>query len=223
MCHNATFYAFLGHIDEDEAARTRAAGCPVCGCALHSARYPRKPRGGSRDFDKQGHYRLSCGAICRNRTTPVSVRFLGRRVYWAAVVILAPALRGGLNDRRGAAAEPLDCCAEAHPRAMADLVLNDFVDGPFWKNARAPSSCHQSRTESCQPVYSSAFLVRIYRNSWLLPCVSEAKSAVARPQERKFLGDQLYGRSGGQAHDRAQGSGTVQATHSGDHAKGQER
>jgi len=39
--------------------------------------------------------------------------------------------------------------------------------------------------------------------------VNEAKSAVARPQERKFLGVQLYGWSGGQARDCAQGLGSV--------------
>jgi RNA-directed DNA polymerase len=39
--------------------------------------------------------------------------------------------------------------------------------------------------------------------------VNAAKSAVARPQERKFLGVQLYGWSGGQARDCAQGLGSV--------------
>ena len=32
---------------------------------------------------------------------PASVRFLGRRVYWGAVVLLATALCAGLNLRRG--------------------------------------------------------------------------------------------------------------------------
>ena len=45
--------------------------------------------------------------------------------------------------------------------------------------------------------------------------VNEAKSAVARPQERKFLGIQLYGWSGGQAHDCAEGPGSVQSDESG--------
>ena len=43
---------------------------------------------------------LCCGA-CRSRCTPASVRFLGRRVYWGAVVVLATALCSGLNLRRG--------------------------------------------------------------------------------------------------------------------------
>ena len=53
--------------------------------------------------------------------------------------------------------------------------------------------------------------------------VNEAKSAVARPQERKFLGFQLYGWSGHQAHDRAEISGTVQTANPGHHAQGQGR
>jgi hypothetical protein len=142
MCHyallDATFYRFMEQIDEDEAARTRAASCPECGCALHSARYPRKPRGGPRDVDKQRHYRLSfCGAICRNRTTPVSVRFLGPRVYWAAVVVLASALRSGLNDRRVQQLSRLISVPKRTLERWRTWWLNDFVDGPFWKNARA--------------------------------------------------------------------------------------
>ncbi|MBO0741124.1 MAG: hypothetical protein J2P51_06835 [Hyphomicrobiaceae bacterium] len=142
MCHNAlinaTFYKFLEQIDEDEAARTRAAGCPVCGCRLDSARYPRKPRGGPREFDEQSHYRFSfCGAICRSRTTPVSVRFLGRRVYWAAVVILATALRSGLSDRRAQQLSRLIGVPKRTLKRWRTWWLKDFVDSPFWKNARA--------------------------------------------------------------------------------------
>lgn len=36
-----------------------------------------------------------CCARCRKRRTPPSVRFLGRRVYLAAVVVLACVLRQG--------------------------------------------------------------------------------------------------------------------------------
>ena len=53
--------------------------------------------------------------------------------------------------------------------------------------------------------------------------VNEAKSAVARPQERRFLGVQLHDRPRYQAHDRAEIAGTVQATNPGYHAKGQGR
>jgi hypothetical protein len=105
MCHSAlldsNFYSLLLRIDEDEAAKTRASGCIVCGGVLHSARYPRKPRGGPGDLSKACRFRRSfCCAICDKRHKPVSVLFLSRRVYLAAVVVLASALRSGLSGRR---------------------------------------------------------------------------------------------------------------------------
>ena len=48
MCHafltDTNFYQLLFQIDEAIAEEVSARGCD-CGCVLHSARYPRKPRG----------------------------------------------------------------------------------------------------------------------------------------------------------------------------------
>ena len=52
--------------------------------------------------------------------------------------------------------------------------------------------------------------------------VNEAKSAVAKPQERKFLGFSFTAGRRPSA-DCAEGSGTVQATNPGDHATGRGR
>jgi hypothetical protein len=50
MCHallrDTTLYELLFTFDQDLAAEARVAGCGRCGGTLHSARYPRKPRGG---------------------------------------------------------------------------------------------------------------------------------------------------------------------------------
>ena len=70
---------------------------------MHSARYRRKPRGGPRGLSTQYDQRLSfcCAAEgCRKRTTPPSVRFLGRKVYLGAVVVLVSALRQGPSPTR---------------------------------------------------------------------------------------------------------------------------
>ena len=62
----------------------------ACGGVLHSARYPRKPRGGPPELRQTDNSRLSfCCAQCRRRHTPRSVRYLGRRVYLATVVVFA--------------------------------------------------------------------------------------------------------------------------------------
>lgn len=106
MCHaflnDSRFYQFLLHIDEEIAAEVRAGGC-CCGGVLHSARYPRKPRGMRCCLDESYGTRLSfCCAEegCRRRSTPPSVRFLGRKVYLGALVILVTALEHGLSPQR---------------------------------------------------------------------------------------------------------------------------
>ena len=54
---NASFWAFLFSIDQDLANNARQKACP-CGGRLHSAKYPRKPRGGD-NLPEQYGYRLS--------------------------------------------------------------------------------------------------------------------------------------------------------------------
>lgn len=101
MCHaplvDSRVLLLLPRIDADLAAKTRAAGCPVCGGRLDVANYPRKPRGADGlgdDYDRRASF---CCAMdgCRRRCTPPSVRFLGRKVYLGAVVVLASALARG--------------------------------------------------------------------------------------------------------------------------------
>jgi len=106
VCHafinDSRFYQFLFRIDQDIAAEVRASGCS-CGGVLHSARYPRKPRGIRTKMGESYTSRLSfCCSVegCRRRSTPPSVRFLGRKVYLGAVVILVTALEHGLSPKR---------------------------------------------------------------------------------------------------------------------------
>ncbi len=106
MCHHLlsdpSFYIYLFNIDQDIANRVQADGC-TCGGMLHSARYPRKPRGVRSALDETYDYRLSfCCANdgCRRRATPSSVRFLGRKVYLGVIVILITAMQHGLSPKR---------------------------------------------------------------------------------------------------------------------------
>ena len=97
MCHallqDPKFLSLLLRIDCEFAAQCRADGCP-CGGALHRADYPRKPRGCPRSMRDEYSSRLSfCCAVCRKRSTSLSVRFLGRRVYLALAVVLVSGSR----------------------------------------------------------------------------------------------------------------------------------
>ena len=96
----ASLYPLLDRVDRDLAAQVQAAGCPKCDGRLDVANYPRKPRGVDAFVVLCGafsvRYSLCCARDgCRCRATPPSVRFLGRKVYLAVVVMLITALRQG--------------------------------------------------------------------------------------------------------------------------------
>jgi hypothetical protein len=87
------FFERLRAVDEAIVEKVAAGRCRFCRGPMHRSDYPRKPRGGFVGEAIEGHHRrlsLCCGREgCRRRETPPSVRFLGRRVYAAAVVIVA--------------------------------------------------------------------------------------------------------------------------------------
>jgi len=102
VLQDASFFELLSRFDEDVAAEVREAGCR-CGGVLHSARYPRKPRGGPEALGQKLVMRASlCCAVegCRRRTTPPSLLFLGRKVFFGVLVLLIPILREGPTPER---------------------------------------------------------------------------------------------------------------------------
>lgn len=146
MCHailqDINFYIFLVQIDQDLAAETQASGCS-CGGALHSARYPRKPRGAPRGLGPEYASRLSfCCARenCRRRTTPPSVRFLGRRVYLSAVVILVSAMQDGVTGKRAQQLHEVVGVSLRTLKRWRQWWHEGFVASPFWKQAKGQLS-----------------------------------------------------------------------------------
>lgn len=102
ILRDSSFFSLLLQLDQDLAAEARAAGC-ACGGALHSAPYPRKPRGGPDELGAEHRMRLSfCCSVegCRKRVTPRSLRFLGRKVFFGVWVLLLPVLRDGPTRER---------------------------------------------------------------------------------------------------------------------------
>jgi hypothetical protein len=90
------FFAVLKQHDEGVVQRVAAEGCQRCGGRLHRGDYDRKPRGAliapaGEEFVRR--FSLCCDREgCRKRATPPSLRFLGRRVYLGAVVLVASML-----------------------------------------------------------------------------------------------------------------------------------
>ena len=103
LLRDSSFFELLLRMDEDLGAEVRRGGCLCCGGVLHSARYPRKPRGGPEELDGEHRLRQSfCCSVqgCRKRATPASLRFLGRKVFFGVWVLLLPVLREGPTPSR---------------------------------------------------------------------------------------------------------------------------
>ena len=90
------FFEGLVAIDVAIVEMAAQEPCVDCGGPLHRGDFARKPRGGLLAVEAEAFSRrfsLCCGRDgCRHRATPPSVRFLGRRVYVGAVVVLASAV-----------------------------------------------------------------------------------------------------------------------------------
>ena len=133
------FHQLLLQFDTDIAANARAAGCPDCGGVLHSARFPRKPRGLPAGLGKCYHQRLSfcCAAdLCRHRNTPPSLRFLARKVYLGAIVVLVTTMLHGATTRRVQCLSQLFGISRRTIARWREWWRTVFVRKPFWIVAR---------------------------------------------------------------------------------------
>ena len=114
------------------------AGYAVARCI--PASYARKPRGGPAGLGREHAERFSfCCAVdgCRKRTTPPSLRFLGRHVYLATVVTLISALMLGITPSRLAR---LSVVPGIDRRTLARWRVwwrSTFTDSPFASVAMA--------------------------------------------------------------------------------------
>jgi hypothetical protein len=139
LLRDASFWRFLFSIDQDLANAAGKETCP-CGGRLHRANYPRKPRGSPAALPEQYRFRFSfcCDRDgCRKRVTPPSVRFLGRKVYLGAVVILVSAMQQGPSRWR---VHELSRLFGADRRTISRWQAfwrAHFRRTAFWKVARA--------------------------------------------------------------------------------------
>lgn len=137
---DARFHDLLLAFDRDLADIARSEGCRLCSGRLHSASFPRKPRGRACRLGPEHDQRFSfcCAADgCRTRETPPSLRFLGRKVYLAAIVVLISIMRHGATEprtRQLTEAVGVDRRTIARWRAW---WRDSFTASPFWRIARA--------------------------------------------------------------------------------------
>ena len=112
----------------------------VCGDRLHSGNFQRKPRGGPAGLaeDADLRYSLCCADLeCRKRVTPASLRFLGRKVYLSAVVVVVAAMRHGASPARMRTLRELFGVSRRTVERWRKWWATAFAEGPFWKAAAA--------------------------------------------------------------------------------------
>ncbi len=124
--------------------RRAVVGTAVAGCMSPAIRVS---RAGSFGLDASYQYRLSfCCASdgCRRRTTPPSVRFLGRKVYLGVIVVLVTA-PGAWPDTRSA--EQLIEQLDLWPQTIArwQRWWREQVPATRVGGRCSDASCHRSR------------------------------------------------------------------------------
>lgn len=133
------FLSLLVELDERVTEQVRQAGCAHCGGRLDRADYARKPRGGAAGSGAEAWLRrfsLCCSREgCRRRSTPPSVRFLGRKVYVEVAVLLA-CLAATTRDKSRQPAPPPAAPARTVKRWLT-WWRTVFVASTFWSDARA--------------------------------------------------------------------------------------
>jgi hypothetical protein len=133
------FYELLLGFDWQIAETAHADRCGKCGSALHWGSWERKPRGGPVDLRSRHRLRFSlCCARdgCRKRKTPGSLRFLGRKVYFGAMVVLISAMQSGLNLQRMRRLKELVGVSRRTVLRWRDWWRTVFTMSPFWRAHR---------------------------------------------------------------------------------------
>ena len=140
LLSDTRFFLALLKFDTDLADKAGAESCGSCGGPLHKAPYPRKPRGIPSEIrDTYGRrFSFCCGRDgCRKRTTPPSVRFLGRRVYVGAMVVLVSAMRHGASRWRLRELKSRFGIGARTVQRWCRFWREIFRESAFWKLARA--------------------------------------------------------------------------------------
>jgi hypothetical protein len=141
LLDRASFFASLYALDVEIGREVQARGCGYCGGPLHVGHYQRRPRGLRFELERAWLLRLSysCGREgCRRRTTPVSVRFFGRKVYAAvAFVLLSAQATGPLTNRLLGEIERGVGTSVETLRRWRGWWRDRFVPGRFWRQMRA--------------------------------------------------------------------------------------
>lgn len=92
ILEHSSFFKILESFDKDISDVMKAKGCMYCSGKLDVGHYQRKPRGlewAELTDESNTRYSFCCREeSCRKRSTPLSLRFAGRKVYCSVFIVL---------------------------------------------------------------------------------------------------------------------------------------
>ena len=137
ILRDAKFHGLLLRYDHYVAGDAKKAGCSECGGVLHVAHFPRKPRGIvpvglPPEYERRDSFCCARDG-CRSRHTPASLRFLGRKVYFGAVVVLVSAMRHGITAARLNKLSQVVGVSRRTLERWRDWWQEAFPGTPFWR------------------------------------------------------------------------------------------
>ncbi len=168
ILRDTRFYELLLCFDRQIAETAHTDRCPKCGAALHWGSWERKPRGGPAGLGPRHRLRFSlcCAAEgCRKRETPGSLRFLGRKVYFGAMVVLISAMQSGLNPERMKLLKELVGVSRRTVLRWRDWWHTVFAVSLFWR-------AHRGLTLSASTTDLPASLLKSFGGSTLQQLIS---------------------------------------------------
>ena len=140
ILRDTRFYELLLGFDRQIAERrmridARSAGRRCTGGRANASRAADRP---GWVLEHRRRFSLCCAADgCRKRETPGSLRFLGRKVYFGAMVVLISAMQSGLNPARMKRLKELVGVSRRTVMRWRDWWRTVFTESPFWRAHRA--------------------------------------------------------------------------------------
>lgn len=138
LLRDVRLFRLLVALDREVAHTFRQDACRRCGGRLDQSTFERKPRGlPSVQLKEDYSFRESyCCRDCRLRHTPPSLRFLGRRLYVGAIVVLVSAMVGGITEKRAAELRKMVGVSMRTLRRWRTWWRETFIATSFWRGAR---------------------------------------------------------------------------------------
>jgi len=139
VLQDVAFFGLLLEVDREALKQAQEGGCLQCEGRLDRGDYRRKPRGEPPGLSAEFAVRFSlcCSRDgCRRRLTPESVRFLARRIYVGAAVVLVAAAMQGPSPARVKRLSELFGMAPRTARRWLAWWQETFGQSKFFKSLR---------------------------------------------------------------------------------------